>query len=426
VAFWHRPLFENVPAILANLCGCATSALGSGLAKRSAFRAHYPLTYPRSVNQQEEGLPRKSADRLGSSGECNPDSQRIGVVDFFSGCGGTSAGLRAAGMDILAGIDIDQEAARTFSRNFSDAKMIRADITKLRTSVLRPLVVGQHPVLFSACAPCQPFSKQRRGRSASDTRVPLLLEFVRFVKYYKPEYIFVENVPGLQTLSAEMGPFPEFMREMKALGYFLDARVIESCDYGVPQRRRRLVIIGSRGVPMSFPRPTHGPGTRRPKYSTVWDWIGDLPPIAAGETHPHIPNHRASGLSRLNQERIRATPEGGGREHWPTRLLLRCHHDDYDGHTDVYGRMRRNAPASGLTTRCISLSNGRFGHPIQDRAISVREAASLQTFSRSFTFEGSLNSMARQIGNAVPVLLARRFGHAFAGHWRRYGPEVRA
>jgi DNA (cytosine-5)-methyltransferase 1 len=129
-------------------------------------------------------------------------------------------------------------------------------------------------------------------------------------------------------------------------------------------------------------------------------------------------------LSPRNQERIRATPEGGGREHWPKHLLLRCHLDDYDGHTDVYGRMRRNAPASGLTTRCISLSNGRFGHPLQHRAISVREAASLQTFPRSFRFHGSLNSMARQIGNAVPVLLARQFGRAFARHFRRYAAEL--
>lgn len=329
-------------------------------------------------------------------------------------------------MDIALGIDIDREAERTFRRNFPEAQFIRSDITTLKTGALRSYIDRDQPLLFSACAPCQPFSKQRRGRSKDDERVPLLLEFVRFVRYYKPMYVFVENVPGLQTLSAEMGPLPEFTRRMKSLGYNLEARVIESCDYGVPQRRRRLVIIGSRGLSLSFPEPTHGPGTRRPTYPTVWDWIGDLPPIVAGETHPDVPNHRASGLSPLNQQRIRATPEGGGREHWPRRLLLRCHHDDYEGHTDVYGRMRRDAPASGLTTRCISLSNGRFGHPVQDRAISVREAASLQTFPRTFTFEGSLNSMARQIGNAVPVVLARQFGRAFVRHYLRHAGHLAA
>jgi len=379
------------------------------------------------VHHREGGLPKKPiADRRDTIGDRLGGSARIGVVDFFSGCGGTSAGLRAAGMDIVAGIDIDRDAASTFTHNFPEAKFIRADITKLKTNALRPFIDDSRPLLFSACAPCQPFSKQRRGRAAGDTRVPLLLEFVRFVKYYRPMYVFIENVPGLQTLSVEMGPFPEFTRRMTSLGYHLDARVIDSCDYGVPQRRRRLVIIGSRGMTVPFPRPTHGPGTRRPKYSTVWDWISDLPPLSAGEIHPRIKNHRASGLSPKNLERIRATPEGGGREHWPKHLLLPCHHDDYDGHTDVYGRMRRNAPASGLTTRCISLSNGRFGHPTQDRAISVREAACLQTFQRSFTFAGSLNSMARQIGNAVPVVLAKRFGQAFVRHFRRNGANLPA
>jgi DNA (cytosine-5)-methyltransferase 1 len=379
------------------------------------------------VHHREGGLPSKTTlERRRAVRDPDAGSRRIAVVDFFSGCGGTSAGLRAAGMDISVGIDIDREAERTFRRNFPEAEFIRADITKLKTAVLREYIDDQRPLLFSACAPCQPFSKQRRGYSADDKRVPLLLEFVRFVKCYKPTYVFVENVPGLQTLSAEMGPLPEFTRKMKALGYHLEARVIDSCTYGVPQRRRRLVIIGSRGLPVAFPRPTHGPGTNRPKFATVWDWIGDLPAIAAGETHPLVSNHRASGLSPLNQQRIRATPEGGGREHWPPGLLLRCHLDEYDGHTDVYGRMRRDAPASGLTTRCISLSNGRFGHPVQDRAISVREAACLQTFSRTFTFEGSLNSMARQIGNAVPVLLARQFGRAFVRHFRRHGDRLPA
>lgn len=326
-------------------------------------------------------------------------------------------------MDILAGIDIDPDAVQTFAHNFPEAKSLRADITKLRTSALRSIIGYRTPLLFSACAPCQPFSKQRRGRSAKDRRVPLLLEFVRFVRYFQPTYIFVENVPGLQSLSADFGPFPIFVHRMTSLGYRLDSRVIESCDYGVPQRRRRLIIVGALQASISVPPPTHGPETHHP-YSTVWDWIGDLPPIRAGESHPKVRQHRASGLSPTNLRRIRATPEGGGREHWPPELFLRCHADEYDGHTDVYGRMRRDALASALTTRCISLSNGRFGHPTQDRAMSVREAACLQTFARKFAFFGSLNSMARQIGNAVPVLLAKQFGKAFRRHYQKHESEL--
>jgi DNA (cytosine-5)-methyltransferase 1 len=344
--------------------------------------------------------------------------RRIGVVDFFSGCGGTSAGLRAAGMDILAGIDIDPDAALTFSQNFPEAKTFCRDIAKIRTSTLKRVVGARRPLLFSACAPCQPFSKQRRDRSATDERSPLLLEFVRFVKYFKPTYIFVENVPGLQSPSSGSGPFPLFVEKVTRLGYKLDIRIVESCAYGVPQRRRRLIIFGALRSSISIPDATHGPGSAT-GYSVVWDWIGNLPAIRAGETHPTVPNHRAASLSPKNLVRIRATPEGGGREHWPADLRLKCHDNEYRGHTDVYGRMRRNMLASALTTRCISLSNGRFGHPTQDRAISVREAACLQTFPPNFTFAGSLNSMARQIGNAVPVVLAKTLGDAFRKHYRR-------
>jgi DNA (cytosine-5)-methyltransferase 1 len=348
------------------------------------------------------------------------ETPRIRVVDFFSGCGGTSSGLRDAGLEIAVGIDCDTDAAKTYALNFPEARFINKDIRKLRTSALgTDLWAEGTELLFSACAPCQPFSKQRRGTAPEDDRVPLLIELIRFVRYYEPEYIFVENVPGLQTLKYEHGPFAMFVAKLTALGYDLEHRVIDSCDYGVPQRRRRLVIIGSSVGPLKFPRPTHGPSSRRGTYSSVWDWIGDLPPLQAGQEDPTVPNHRASALSPTNLRRIQATLEGGGRENWPESLLLACHKDDYDGHTDVYGRMQRHALASALTTRCISLSNGRFGHPVQDRAISVREAACLQTFSRSFQFDGSMTSMARQIGNAVPVLISHRFGKMFLTHARR-------
>ena len=144
-----------------------------------------------------------------------------------------------------------------------------------------------------------------------------------------------------------------------------------------------------------------------------------LPSIAAGETHPSVNDHRAARLSQINLERISVTPEGRGRESWPPHLQLKCH-KTHIGHTDVYGRMRWDEPASGLTTRCISLSNGRFGHPEQNRAISVREAACLQTFPEDFLFHGSLNSKARQIGNAVPVRLSEVFGLNFIDHFNKY------
>lgn len=163
---------------------------------------------------------------------------------------------------------------------------------------------------------------------------------------------------------------------------------------------------------MHIPAPTHGPDAPEGGYTTVANWIKDLPEISAGQTHPSDPDHSAAKLADINLQRIRATPEGGSRDSWPRSLWLECH-KNYSGHSDVYGRLAWNKQASGLTTRCTSYSNGRFGHPTQDRAISVREAACLQTFPRSYEFTGTLTSKARQIGNAVPPRMAEAFGKAF-------------
>jgi DNA (cytosine-5)-methyltransferase 1 len=174
---------------------------------------------------------------------------------------------------------------------------------------------------------------------------------------------------------------------------------------------------------IELPSETHGPNTKNIKYSSVRDWISNLPPIDAGKTHSTIPNHQAARLSSINLKRIKLTPEGGNRLSWPKYLWLNCHKNGYKGHTDVYGRMKWDAPATGLTTRCISYSNGKFGHPDQNRAISVREAACLQTFPMDFIFEGNMNSKARQIGNAVPVLLAKVFGKHINKHYKYPGKK---
>jgi DNA (cytosine-5)-methyltransferase 1 len=369
---------------------------------------------------------RHSQERIANSTHrgVEQNQPRLKVVDFFSGCGGTSAGLREAGAEIILGIDHDPAAKRTFTANFPEAAFLQRDIRKLRTSALAPFHERHRNSywLYSACAPCQPFSKQRTDRRRHDERAPLLWELVRFVRRYLPEYVFVENVPGLQALAQQIGPFDRFVAALGRLSYAVHAGIVEARSFGVPQRRGRLVLVASRLGPVQFPEPTHGPNTPRPHFSTVWDWIGDFPAIAAGETHPTVLNHRAMQLSPLNLARIKATPEGGGRKDWPKRLQLRCHHG-YGGYSDVYGRMRKDLPSSGLTTRCLSLSNGRFGHPTQDRAISVREAASLQTFPRDFVFLGNLGNMATQIGNAVPVLLARRFGEWFVSDAARWPPR---
>lgn len=344
------------------------------------------------------------------------------VYDFFSGCGGTSAGLKASGMQIVLGLDIDPDARDTFQVNFPEAIFIHANITETPVEAIAPHIRREpgDRLLFSCCAPCQSFSILNRNRDGKDARALLLYEFSRFVEHYLPEFIFLENVPGAQNISDGPGPFTDFERLLRLLNYNVAYGIIESQRYGVPQRRKRFVLIASLLGPIDLPEVTHGPGTDNLDYPTVWQSIGELPPIAAGETHPEIPNHRAASLSEINLRRITATPEGGGRLDWPDELILDCHSGEYTGHTDVYGRMRKHEPASGLTTRCTSLSNGRFGHPEQHRAISVREGACLQTFPHEFVFSGGLNSMARQIGNAVPVLVAQIFGQHFIAHAELY------
>lgn len=344
------------------------------------------------------------------------------LIDFFSGCGGTSVGFRAAGMTIAAGIDNDLTSGLTFAKNFPEATFISADIKRLKLEDIQGLItqLGDAPLVFSACAPCQPFSKQRRGPRDSDIRTPLLLQLSRFVRRFRPVCIFIENVPGMQRGLDGQAPFQKFQRSIKRIGYHTTAGIVSSAAYGVPQRRLRFVAVASRIGPVSFPTATHGPG-KGANYSTVREWIAHLPPLAAGEEDPLVPNHRAAKLSALNLQRIQATPEGGGRADWPSHLLPECHSNGYAGHTDVYGRMSWDAPATGLTTRCISYSNGRFGHPTQDRAISAREAASLQTFPEDFVFLGNWEDIGRQVGNAVPVRLATAFGTSIVRHINESG-----
>lgn len=345
----------------------------------------------------------------------------LDFYDFFSGAGGTSLGMQDAGMTIRFGLDSDPHAGMTYRANHKNAAFVCEDIRSVSAEDLAPYIKRRYgrPLVFGACAPCQPFSSQNRSRNDDDDKSSLLGEFHRFVEAYWPEYIFVENVPGLEMTEGSRGQGGDFIRLLKKLEYFFDSEIIKVCHYGVPQSRRRLVLLASRLGPIKIPPPTHGPGTGSTDLPTVWEWISHLPPIEAGDKHAEIPNHQSARLSPLNLRRISATPIGGDRRDWPPELELRCH-QKHPGHTDVYGRMIKDRPSPALTTRCISLSNGRFGHPTQNRAISVREAACIQTFPMDFIFHGPLTSAARQVGNAVPVAMAKIFGEEIIRHYQSH------
>ncbi len=349
--------------------------------------------------------------------------QPIRVADFFSGCGGTSAGLRAAGMQIIFGLDFEPSAAATFRRNFPDAVFLEKDIRLVEPEVVAAAIQGDGPLLVAACAPCQPFSSFVHRKAVPSSRRSLLLRLLPILELTNPEYVMIENVPGLDT-RAPAGTFNRFCKALRGLGFHINWGVVDCQSYGVPQRRRRLVLLGSRLGPVEIPKPTHGCGPSLKPKSTVREWIADLPALNAGDTDPAVPNHTASALTELNRRRLLASRPGGNRLDWPEDLWLDCH-VGHRGHSDVYGRMSWDAPSPALTTKCTSLSNGRFGHPDQDRPISVREAACLQTFPRDFVFVGGIKSATRQVGNAVPVLLAQTMGEYVGIHLDRHLAGVR-
>jgi len=356
-----------------------------------------------------------------------PTVPLIRVYDFFSGCGGTSVGFRQAGIQHALAVDSCPDAINTFQKNFPGIQVINEPIETVDAARIRAhYVEGAEVKLFCGCAPCQPFTKQKtntKKEASMDERRGLLTHFAGIVHACMPELVFVENVPGLQKVSLKAGgPFSAFVDQLKQDSYSLAFGVIAARDYGAAQVRRRLVLLASRLGEIALPEPTHGPKKSK-AYVTVRDAIGNFPPVAHGTEHPDkrkYPNHRAAQLSPLNLERIRHTGVQGRRT-WPNRLMPNCYAkkqngERYDGHSDCYTRLAWDNPAPGLTTRCISYSNGRFGHPEQDRAITVREAAKIQGFPNSFVFTGSLNSMARQVGNAVPVPVAKAFGRHFVKH----------
>jgi len=334
---------------------------------------------------------------------------KLFAIDFFCGAGGLTRGLLDAGVKVIAGLDCDGQCRQSFESNNRGARFIQADVRDIGVDDLKRILHRDSfdDMLFAGCAPCQPFSKQRKG-SRDPESGRLLAEFGRIVAEAKPAWVLIENVPGLASVKG-FSTFRRFLKTLDDSGYSYTYDVLDAKYFGVPQTRRRLVLLAGMKNRVSMPPLKHGNGHR--PFVTVRQSISHFPPISAGESHPSVLNHVATSIIPINLERLRHTPhDGGDRRSWPKRLWLACHKGDYQGHTDVYGRMTWDNPAPALTGRCNSVSNGRYGHPEQDRAISLREAAALQTFPDGYVFYGSNKHIAQQIGNAVPVRLATELG----------------
>jgi len=337
----------------------------------------------------------------------------VSAVDLFCGAGGLAHGLLQSGIKVEAGIDIDGQAEHAFVKNNPGAKFLKWDVSRKYCPSISKLLDDGRYRLLAGCAPCQPFSKLTQAIEKHQGW-DLLDNFGRCVKGIQPEFVTMENVPELADRGREV--FDRFVSLLEGLGYQVDWKVVKCEHYGVPQARRRLVLLASLLGDISIPDGSY----RYPsQWKTVRDTIADLPPLEAGEEDSEDPLHTASQLSPLNLRRIRATPHDGGNRHdWPEDLVLDCHRKKSgERYYSIYGRMWWDKPAPTMTTLCTGVGNGRFGHPEQDRSITLREAALFQSFPRSYEFwptEQRVNRKAvgRMIGNAVPPQLAKALGRA--------------
>jgi DNA (cytosine-5)-methyltransferase 1 len=351
-------------------------------------------------------------------------AKAISVVDLFCGIGGLSYGLKREGLHVGAGVDIDETCKFAYERN-TKANFVSESVETLSGDTLRKYYSPNSIKVLAGCAPCQPFSQYTNHKQKSvdkstpkDDKWKLLREFMRLVVELQPEIVSMENVPRLK----EYPIYDEFTEALRVAGYHVQATTVYCPDYGIPQSRTRLVLLASKLGEISLVAKTHEPES----YLSVSDVIGDLPPIKAGETSSDDPFHRARSLSPMNMKRIKQSRAGGTWKDWSDDLILECHKKK-SGKTygSVYGRMSWDASSPTITTHCCGLGNGRFGHPEQHRAISLREAALLQTFPKSYVFEpigGKLTQkvLCRQIGNAVPVNLGRVIGKSIKHHVRQH------
>jgi DNA (cytosine-5)-methyltransferase 1 len=343
---------------------------------------------------------------------------QLKAIDFFCCGGGMTYGFQQAGIDVIAGIDIDPNCKETYELNNKPAEFIEADIKKLtETELIAKTGIQRNDdnLIFIGCSPCQYWSIIKTDKTKAKDSKNLLADFQRFVEYFNPGFVVIENVPGI--FSKVESPFKVFMDFLADKGYYSRPhQIVKVSDYGVPQSRKRFVLIASRVRNLSFPKAI------RDNTLTVRKFIGDenlFPNINQGNNDETDYCHTTAGLKEISLKRLALTPiDGGTRKAWKdTDLQLEVYRNK-DGvgnfsFKDSYGRLFWDKPASTITTKFFNISCGRFAHPEQNRAISIREGATLQTFPSDYVFKAkSIADKSRLIGNAVPPELARRIAQA--------------
>jgi DNA (cytosine-5)-methyltransferase 1 len=346
---------------------------------------------------------------------------QIKAIDLFCGIGGLTHGLIQEGFEVVAGIDNDASCKFGYEQN-NGAKFLHKDILQVSGDEINELFGkrGNTVRVLVGCAPCQPFSKLNQKKITKNQLEPLG-KFAQLIALTKPDIVSMENVSGLGD-KKKYPVFKMFLKTLEENKYKYWYEVVDVSEFGVPQSRKRLVLLASRFGDIELIDRTH-----KAQKVTVRDAIGHLPPIKHGEVDSGDPLHRSRKLSEINLERIQSTPPNGGNSSsWEDRLVLACHKKK-SGKTyrrSVYGRMRWDEPSPTMTTQCVGLGNGRFGHPEQDRAISLREAAIFQTFPENYQFfdPGTpiiTKHIAKFIGNAVPVKLGSVIGKSIVAHLKK-------
>lgn len=348
----------------------------------------------------------------------------IDAVDLFCGAGGLTAGMRKAGISVRAGYDIELQCEYAYTHNNKGSQFLATDVKDVSSNELLAWYRPGRYRLLAGCAPCQPFSTYNHGKDTrSDRKWPLLYHFSRLIEETQPHLVTMENVPDVTKHEV----YHDFVKSLKTQGYKVWDNPVSCVEYGLPQSRRRHVLLASRLKDISLIPPTH-----KGKPKSVQEVIGNLPRLSAGECDPNDPLHRAASLTPINLQRIIHSRPGGTWKDWPPYLIADCHRKP-TGKTypSVYGRMLASEPSPTMTTLCYGFGNGRFGHydPYQCRAISLREAAILQSFPRSYQFlpedKITFKAVGRMIGNAVPVRLGEVIGISLIRHIREYERAIR-
>jgi DNA (cytosine-5)-methyltransferase 1 len=330
------------------------------------------------------------------------------AVDIFSGAGGLTLGLKRAGFRVAAAVEIEQHAFATYKTNHPDVTALKQDVRTIDGSYLRKMAGGKIDLL-AGCPPCQGFSSLTNTSTKRDPRNNLVLQMARLVKETKPRAVMMENVPGLADRGKRL--FNQLLKTLDELGYKYTWDVLQVADYGVPQNRRRLVLLAARGATLTMPPPTHSRtgADGLPKWKTLKQTIHGMgSPAILEDTRktggPQRVNwHVVRQLSPENIARLRSTKPGVSRSKLPVHLRPDCHKSLDKGYGNVYGRMSWEQLPVTITGGCTTLSKGRFGHPSELRTISVREAARIQTFPDDYIFDCEyMEYVCSMIGNALP------------------------